>query len=227
MQTAKILKYMQFQLACDITFGIFMVIWLLTRHILYLRVVYSIYEDIPKEITYGCYSGSSANMKGPFDPPDQWLHLLQPFRDPEGVVCWNNNIKWAFIYALLALQVILCIWFGMVIRVAVRVLRGGEADDTRSDDEGEEDETEDPIDNDEMVPKWEKADLEMTPSHHRENLHELPIEEVVGAEELSFTSHRQSPPRRFRKAGGMASGVNLHSDRKELLGRIGCDKPPE
>lgn len=202
-----------------------MIVWLLTRHVLYLRVVYSIYDDIPKEITYGCYSGNSGKLRGPFDAPDQWLHLIQPFRDPEGVVCWNNNIKWAFIYVLLALQVILCVWFAMVIRVAVKVLRGGEADDSRSDDEG--DEGEEAFEDDELFASAGDLKTNGIASHTYLEPEALPIEEEADAEDITFPSHRHSPARRFRKSAGMASGVNLHSDRKELLGRIGCDKPPE
>ena len=58
-----------------------------------------------------------------------------------GLVCWNDNIKWTFLGMLLALQcVCYSCWFGMIIRVAYKVLSGQGADDTRSDDEDEEDE---------------------------------------------------------------------------------------
>ena len=205
-----------------------MLVWIITRHVFYLMVVYSIYADIPKEIRYGCYSGSNENLTGPSPAPDSFAHLIDPFRDPQGVVCWNNEIKWAFIYTLLALQVILCVWFGMIVKVALKVLRGGEAEDSRSDDEGDDDEEEDEEDMDEIDPNPTN-----TPGHNQKATYyqpavELPpIEKEVGAEGLNFAGQRHSPSRRFRKSGGVASGVNLHSDPKELLGRIGCDKQPE
>ena len=205
-------------------FGVFMLVWLVTRHFCYLTVVYSVYSDIPKEIRYGCYSGSTENLKGPFEPEKGFGHLIDPFRDPKGVVCFNDNIKWAFIYTLMALQAILCAWFVMIVNVALKVLRGGDAEDVRSDDEDDEgEEEEEEMEN----PGTEKQDFHLR-DHHRESAYDAPpIEEEVDAESLTFTNQRSSPARKFRKSGGMASGVNLHSDRKELLGRIGCDKQPD
>lgn len=188
-----------------------MMAWFIARHILYLRVAYSLYAQSPQLLKYGCYSGSAGNVKGPFPLPDKFHHLVEPFQDPNGVVCWNDNIKMGFFYTLMALQVILLLWFGMIMRVAVKVLRGGEADDSRSDDEEGEDQ-------DEVEKKTNGK------QHAYQKPIELPpLEEEVGVDELSIRSQRSSPARRYRKGGGVASGVTLHSDRKELLGRIGCD----
>jgi acyl-CoA-dependent ceramide synthase len=41
--------------------------------------------------------------------------------------------------ALGFLQLLMAIWFVLIVRVAIRVLKGLGADDIRSDDEGEED----------------------------------------------------------------------------------------
>lgn len=98
------------------------------------------------------------------------------------------------------------LWFVMIIKVAVKVVRGGEADDSRSDDEAE-------------------AENEKAEDYYSEEQYshsDAPIEVDVGAEAITY--RRTSPPRRFRKGGAAASGVTLPSDRKELLGRIGCDK---
>ena len=188
-----------------------MLVWVVTRHILYLMVVYSIYTHIPEKIEYGCYSGGAQNVTGPFVIPDGYGHLIDPFRDPKGLVCWNDNIKMAFLYVLLALQFILLVWFGMIMKVAMKVLRGGEAEDSRSDDEDEEDAEEIEEQSKDRKRTYEKP-IELAP-----------FEEEVGVEGISLRNQRSSPARRFRKGGGMASGVTLHSDRKELLGRIGCD----
>ena len=187
-----------------------MLVWVVARHFLYLRVCWSLYVDSPKIMSYGCYWGSRSDLHGPIDPPDRFNHLIQPFRDPEGFVCWNDNIKWAFMFALLALQVILLIWFAMIVRVALKVLRGGEAEDSRSDDEEDDEEEDDYI--------KEKKNCE------HDFLQEAPLEEDVGVEAINLGNRKISPNRRYRKGGGTSSGVTLHSDRKELLGRIGCDK---
>lgn len=47
-QLAKMMKYMGGSLSCDIMFGLFMFAWLITRHILLVLVIGSIYVDIPK-----------------------------------------------------------------------------------------------------------------------------------------------------------------------------------
>ena len=205
------LKYLRFQMVCDVAFGLFMLVWAITRHFLYLRVCWSLYVDSPQLINYGCYWGSASDLHGPIDPPDRFNHLIQPFRGSEGLVCWNNNIKWAFMFTLLALQVIFLLWFGMIIRVALKVLRGGEAEDSRSDDEGDEE------DQDDNIQEKDYYENELP-------LEEPPLEEEVGVEAINLGNRKTSPTRRFRKGGGAASGVTLHSDRKELLGRIGCDK---
>lgn len=220
------LKYMKFRMACDIAFGVFLVVWFIARQVLYLLVCYSVYAHIPLEITYGCYWGSASNLQGPISPPDSFSHLFQPFRDPEGLICWDNKIKWAFLSVLIALQVILLIWFGMILRVAYKVLRGGEAEDSRSDDELEEGNDERESD----PPPEKEEEEDMMSNEHEEVLAAAikgpprTLEEEVGVEAINLSSSIKSSSRRFRKGGGTASGVTIPSDRKELLGRIGCDK---
>ena len=181
-----------------------MVVWFITRHIFFPLVVYSLYADSAMEIEDGCYWGPTNKLHGPIDPPDNFGHLLQPFLNPVGLVCWNPSIKWSFIVMLLGLQVILILWFVMIIRVAVKVIRGGEAEDSRSDDEEDN----------------EKREVHRLEERYPHN--DAPIEEDVGAEAITY--RRTSPPKIFRKGGGATSGVTIPSDRKELLGRIGCDK---
>lgn len=208
------LKYLQFQVACDFAFGIFMLVWFIARHILYLLVCYSVYRHIPEETIYGCYWGSASELYGPIDPPDTLDHLTQPFRNPEGLVCWNDKVKWIFLVTLLTLQILMLIWFGMIIKVALKVLRGGEAEDSRSDDEGSEEEEQENI-SAPLVNEWHETPVAIEVP---------PLEEEVGVEAINLSAAKTSPARRFRKGGSTASGVTIPSDRKELLGRIGCDK---
>lgn len=226
LPAAKLLKYLRFQTACDVAFGLFMVAWFITRHVLYMLVCWSIYKHIPEEIQYGCYTGSTQTLQGPFATPNDWEHLTWPFRDPVGMVCWNNNIKWGFLGMLLALQVILCMWFVMIVRVAYKVITGQGADDSRSDDEDEDDEEKDAYaDNKEKL-------IEKT----RTCLDSKPVGEIKGSlngtkthgdgRATKMTSAQKSTRR--KDGSGHSSGINVlgsSADRKELLGRIGCDKP--
>ena len=168
-----------------------MLSWFLLRHIAYMAVCWSVFVDLPREIKWGCYWGS--NGKG---------YLIEPFRDPEGLVCQTTGVIVTFLTMLLSLQVLLLIWFGMIVNVAWKVVTGAGAEDTRSDDEEELE---------------EKAQTE--------NL--LPTKEVVCVEDLHLGARLSNSPKAFRKGPSAASGVSLGHDRKDLLGRIGCDKPPE
>ncbi|CCU76741.1 TRAM1 Lag1 CLN8 superfamilz protein/sphingosine N-acyltransferase lag1 [Blumeria hordei DH14] len=202
---AKCLKYLGFSTLCDFVFGFFMVIWFAARHVVYLMICWSVYADIPANIDYGCYRGKNGAIIGPFAAPDWFGHLLEPFHDPEGIVCWNDSIKWGFLSALLFLQGITLLWFWMIVQVALRVLRGGQADDSRSDEEDSDEEifAEDPL-------------LENEPNAESE------VESIDLKRRLSNVGRSKY----VRKSAGNATGVSLQGscDRKEFLGRIGCDK---
>ncbi|KKA26463.1 hypothetical protein TD95_000122 [Thielaviopsis punctulata] len=132
---AKCLKYTGFNTLCDVMFGVFMVSWVVARHVLYMAVCWSIYADIPSLIGNRCYVGAGKDMTGPFQTPGGYSYLLQPFINPTGLICFNNTVRWLFLGPLLLLQVITLVWFTMILRVAARVIRGGGATDSRSDEE--------------------------------------------------------------------------------------------
>lgn len=198
-QLAKCLKYLGFSTLCDIMFGMFMVSWFLARHVFFNMVCWSIWKEGPQVAALGCYYGNNASLKGPFPVPDGWRHWIEPFRNPEGVLCLTESVLQAFLYFLLGLQVITIFWFFMIVRVAIRVVRGGSADDPRSGDEAESDEAE---------YEYEEAQ---------------PLEEEVGVESIDLKGWER---RTGVKRAVSSSAVSLpgHSDRKELLGRIGCEK---
>jgi len=209
-QAAKMLKYSGFETACDVAFGVFIVVWFVTRHVLYLMICWSVYIDFPGTMAYGCYSPSSGTKLSSDGGTELLTQLLQPFLNPDGPVCFNTSIYWGFLAMLMFLQGIALVWFAMIVRVAWRVLNGNSAEDSRSDDEGEvagEEEEEEP----------EVVRVPVVPQ---------PLEQVVGVEELHLP-RRAGPRTRYRKSGTHASGLSFagHGDRKELLGRIGCDKP--
>ena len=52
IQLAKMTKYMGGTLSCDILFGLFMVSWLITRHILFILVIMTTYADLPRYVLF-------------------------------------------------------------------------------------------------------------------------------------------------------------------------------
>ncbi|KAI0912304.1 longevity-assurance protein [Ustulina deusta] len=203
---AKCLKCLGFTTICDVIFGIFMVTWLVTRHVFYLMVCWSVYTDLPRLIPSSCYSGPADKLHGPLPVPDGRGYLLEPFRDPAGIVCMNEGIWFGFLSYLLVLQAIMMPWSAAIVRVAIRVVRGDGAEDIRSDDEEEEDDVEED----------EKVGLEDARI----------IEEEVGVEVIDFEAwKRRSGVKPTTRSSG--ASISRHSDRKELLNRIGCERQIE
>ncbi|KAI3326888.1 TLC domain-containing protein [Xylariaceae sp. AK1471] len=199
---AKCLKYLGYSALCDVMFGMFMISWFFARHVLYLMVCWSIWRDAIQVMPIGCFYGNSTNLKGPLPIPDGWRHWLEPFRTPKGALCFSQPVVYSFLYTLLSLQIITIFWFFMIIRVATRVLRGGSADDPRSDDEAESEEAE---------YEYEEAQ---------------PLEQEVGVESIDLRGWERRTGVK-RAASSTAVSLPGHSDRKELLGRIGCEKQVE
>lgn len=110
LSTAKMLKYAGLQTICDVAFGVFMLSWLVTRHILYMFVVWScVYES-------------------------RLTNSFHPINWRTGDF-FSKEAHHTLIALLLALQVILLTWFYMILRVAYRVLTKNGAVDSRSDAE--------------------------------------------------------------------------------------------
>ncbi|KAL7910224.1 longevity assurance proteins LAG1/LAC1 [Trichoderma velutinum] len=205
LAVAKCLKYCGFTTLCDYIFALFMMSWFGARHVVYIMICWSIYAHTPEIIPDGCYIGPSDSLVGPLETPAGYAYLIEPFFNSTGRVCFNSTVKWAFLTPLLVLQGITIFWFMMIVRVAIKVVRGDGAEDSRSDDEAEEEQE----DEEELI---------------YEEIH--PLEQEVGVEDLDLKSWER---RNGLKKQASASGVSLpgHSDRKELLGRIGCEKQVE
>lgn len=224
VQTAKLLKYMGYAKICDIFFGLFVVVWLVTRQIFFPMVIYSVYKHSPIDMAPGCYFADgtvvSAHESERYDALGGnvvWSNLVKAYTDREGPVCWNPTIRFSFLTLLLSLQAIIFLWFYMIIKVVVNVVRGNAADDVRSDDEGDDEEIED-----------------VKTGHEPGHVAAPPLEEEVGVESLNFTTRKgsnangASAVRRSKiQRSTRSSGISIpgHGDHKELLGRIGCDKP--
>jgi very-long-chain ceramide synthase len=203
-----------------------MLTWVITRHVIYLCICWSVYAHSPIDIAPGCYladgtmiPASSTEQYDALGGNQIWGNLIRAYTDRDGPACWNPKIRFSFLSLLLALQFICILWFALIARIAYGVISGKAAEDARSDDEGEDSEIEE----------------ELRPSHPLNSVksgHDLaPLEQEVGVEALTFPSKSSPGVKNYRRSSGRtgtrSSGISIpgHGDRKELLGRIGCDKP--
>ncbi|KAF2770688.1 LAG1-domain-containing protein [Teratosphaeria nubilosa] len=213
---AKILKYLEYQKACDAAFGCFVIFWLASRHIAYNMICWSIWAHVNENtMPYGLYSTKTGQRISENGGTNVIDNLLQPILHPHAqTVSFNANIRWLFLGLLGALQCITIAWFLMICRVVAKVLRGQGADDTRSDDEGAEAEAEDEIP--------QPSDHRSVPIVAAELEKPKFIEVEANGDELSYVPRHQSRGTATkRKSKGISSGLNL-GDHKEILNRIGC-----
>lgn len=208
-QSAKILKYLRFENACNVAFGVFMAVWVITRHVLYNMLWWSIYQNVPAQMSYGCYSGATAEMISTNGYPDAFAYLFAPFRSLENPICMNRTIKWIFLSFLLSLQGLSIVWFTMIARVAYGVVRHGNAEDTRSDEEDEVDVNRESTANGTV--RLAARDSATAAPAVNDNAPGL--------------DRRRSNGTASVRARGRGRVPFDQSDRKALLGRIGCEKP--
>lgn len=202
---------MGYESVCNVAFAVFLGTWLVARHMVYLKLCWSIYKIIPGALTYGCYHNDTGEMYSNDGDPEQWGHLLWPFKNLDGPICMNEKVKVIFLSFLMFLQVLSIIWFTMILRVAVKVLRTGEAEDSRSDGEGEaglEDADEEQNGSLEKDPGNASADSSGSDPTWRR----------------SVMNNGSAQGNRIRTGRGRVR-LSDQNDRKALLGRIGCDKP--
>jgi len=109
---AKMLRYLSYQIACDVTFVWWMLSWFVTRHVLFCKVIASTYLDLPRQLEFG------------------W--------QPERGYWLTKEVHTVFVILLVLLEIIQSIWSYLILQVAYRVLMGEGGDDPRSDDEGED-----------------------------------------------------------------------------------------
>lgn len=108
---AKILKYSGFQTLCDVMFIVFMGVWIVSRHGFYNYVLYYTFRYARSIMNMNCNTIAGAAAK----------------------MCYTDVQIDGFLALLAALQVIMCVWMYMILKVAIRVVTGGDADDIRSD----------------------------------------------------------------------------------------------
>lgn len=172
LSAAKCLRYVGLQTLCDAAFGAFMFSWMITRHALYMALVYACFQIVtrkgydqartpeyawrwraswpflsspatpsssaasaaqlamPSSLDAGSAGAAGALASQALPPPSLSDYLFDAIPS-----------HFTLVALLVVLQFILLIWFGMIVRVAYRVVTGAGAADTRSDEElSEEDE---------------------------------------------------------------------------------------
>lgn len=159
-----------------------------------------------------------------------WPNIIQSFKNPGGVVCYNWRIKYGFLGLLMALQVLTLIWFGMIVKVAYGVITGKGAQDSRSDDEAAsdgDDGDEGAVEEVEVVDPVLEHSSAVLSARHKSKERERSVEEARDVKRASPGPSAAAGKRKGRGRGARASGISIpgHGDHKELLGRIGCDKP--
>lgn len=127
-QLAKMLRYIEVsQLATDAVFGWFLLSWLVTRHFLFVLVIKSAIFDAPRLIAMDNFQTRTALttfcillLALEVSPPSPLFFPQRP-----------NLVSSMTLFQ----QLMQCIWFWMICRVAWRVVTGKGAADERSDDE--------------------------------------------------------------------------------------------
>jgi len=103
-------RYLSLTTLCDATFVVFLVSWLVTRQIGLVFVIQTIYR---------------------------YSHMIPKGWNPEEGQFYTERTIHIFLVDLSLLLCLTTVWFYMACMVAVRVLRGLGAEDSRSDDEDE------------------------------------------------------------------------------------------
>ncbi|KAJ1567685.1 sphingosine N-acyltransferase lag1 [Nowakowskiella sp. JEL0078] len=120
LSLAKVIKYVPSSpaLITDTLFGIFMVSWVYTRHLYFmLRVMPSVYWDSLTYIEDKKFSGFTTG------------HF------------YSMTVHKIFIGLFVILELLMFYWFALIAKVAWKVVMGTGADDVRSDEEDEVEET--------------------------------------------------------------------------------------
>jgi very-long-chain ceramide synthase len=116
---AKLFKYANFQTLADITFAIFALVWIPTRHGFYMQILYHIVFSWDSEI----------KDAGTYDP-SRGIYL-------------SKNIHMAWIVTLSLFQLLLCFWLRLLIISIYKAIVNKGIDDSRSDSESDDDDDDD------------------------------------------------------------------------------------
>lgn len=112
LAVCKMLKYMHKDQTADVGFVFFVITWIMSRHYYYGLIIWSVFTEAP---VY-------AKMV--------W--------DPATGMYFTPRVLQGFLVLLCSLYAVLLFWLAMIGRVALKVLKGENSEDVRSEDEEEE-----------------------------------------------------------------------------------------
>jgi len=213
---AKLLKYSDFETACNTMFIVFLGTWLVARHGIYNYLCWSIYRDVPRVMPFACYAAATEELETDANKLGSRWRYAEPFLDQNGTICLDMKVKWVFLGLLFMLQVLSIVWFGMIIKVALSMVKGGGVNDTRSSDEEEEEEEEE-----------EEAQEETKFKEEADGKESIPQGKVAHSPygKARASGSEPAPQRQtglFQRGTGRIR-VPGSRDRKELIGRVGCN----
>ncbi|KAF9430647.1 sphingosine N-acyltransferase lag1 [Podila epigama] len=109
LAACKMLKYMHKDALADVGFVFFMVTWVMSRHYYFGIIIWSSFVEAP------VYANQT------------W--------DPAKGLYFTPNVLKGFLVLLCSLYAVLLFWLGLIVRVALKVLKGENSEDVRSEDE--------------------------------------------------------------------------------------------
>ncbi|KAI1295689.1 sphingosine N-acyltransferase lag1 [Mortierella claussenii] len=111
LAACKMLKYMHKDQLADVGFVFFVLAWVTTRHYWYGMIIWSCFVEAPK------YANQT------------W--------DPSKGMYFTPRVLQGFQVLLCSLYTVLLFWLAMIVRVVIKVLKGENSEDVRSEDEDE------------------------------------------------------------------------------------------
>ncbi|KAI5479282.1 longevity-assurance protein [Pseudohyphozyma bogoriensis] len=130
---AKLLVYTNRPKMADGVFGLFLISWVVTRHIIYPKLLWSVAFELPEILPHDWRP-----REGYFN--SYWSHM--GFTLLLGVL--QASLRRAPLYEdvyshqVFPHQILLCIWFVMVMKVTWKIVTGGNGEDTRSEADSED-----------------------------------------------------------------------------------------
>lgn len=109
LSLAKTLTYLKKEIMCNVMFVVFLISWIVTRHILYMKIFFSILWDAERLRKY------------------EW--------DPENGCYYVYSVKYIALFLLSILQILIILWLFMILKVAKTIVKGDNMKDIRSEDE--------------------------------------------------------------------------------------------
>ena len=194
-------------------FVVFLATWLIARHGIYNVLCWAIYRDVPRVMSFACYAGATGELENdPAKLVSRWRYA-EPFFDQNGTICLDRSVKWVFLGLLFMLQILSIVWFGMIVKVALSMVKGEGANDTRSSDE-----------EDDEVEEEEKTEMEELAEQQKETILNGKAT-LLSSGKARASGSEASPPRQMGlfQTGAGRIRVPGSKDRKELIGRVGCN----